>query len=66
MNSNFHKQNKYPGKIPNISADGLNGSLNKSLFRNYHFKLNKEKLAVMVGNESHDERFDLDLSVDHQ
>ena len=40
----FHKENKYPGKVKNISFDGVNGALNKALYENYNFKLNNDEL----------------------
>lgn len=40
----FHTNNNYPGKIPNISAGGIKGALNKALQINYGFKLDKAEL----------------------
>lgn len=41
---NFYLKNNYPGKIPNITLDGINGALNKALKKELGFALNKEQL----------------------
>ena len=40
----FHFNNKYPGKINNISLDGVNGALNKALKKELGFSLIKSEL----------------------
>ena len=61
LGQKFHKENKYPEKIPNISADGVNGALNKALSKEYGIKLNKEEL-IGVHNEVKSQKKGLGLS----
>lgn len=41
----FYNENNYPGKVKNISADGINGSLNKALEKRFGFKLSAKDLS---------------------
>ena len=57
----YHLNNKYPDKIPNISLDGVNGALNKALNKEYGIKLNKEEL-ISVHNEVKAQKKSLGIS----
>lgn len=43
----FHSNNEYPGKIPNLTVDGINGSLNKALSKKFGFTLDKSELKIV-------------------